>query len=237
MLWGLIQLTTPPPPNGHMRDHIVDLAARLDALERDFAQLSKLTEDRSATLEKLRDTIMDMARRMLSRDEVDAHIRSLETKVDGQIGQLREKTDAVGKPNYVLAGTLVTTLFALVGGMWVVIGLKIDTSTAPLSVQIEQIKGSEAAEARGITDLENRAHSLDATIAQLATENAQSRSDREQLNSRVHQVEALIPALSTERRGQIADLSDRIRAMEVTQSFLKERFLDRGTSTAPPPRP
>lgn len=214
----------------------VKLAERYDGQDRALQAAIAANDKRLDSMNEFRNSLLEQNSRMITRMEAMAQIQALESKTSSELSAIREKTDTIGKPNYVLGVSTISTLLALVAGLWVVLGLKIDTSTAPLSLLLEQVKATEMEHERSITTLQDQMRGQQTSIAEAQSHTAQSRSDRVQLNDRVRQIEVMIPQLSAERRGQIADLTDKITRLNVWMEFIHEKiFSGRQSGVRKPP--
>ncbi len=76
--------------------------------------------------------------------------------------------------------------FGMIAGVWLIIGLKIDNSVNPLTLDIAQVKITGAQNAE-------RIRSVDASATASTLLDGTSRADRAQLNERVRALEAVVP--------------------------------------------
>jgi hypothetical protein len=122
-----------------------DLSLRLAVLEatlleRSVAQERALhialaaNEKRLDILNEWRQTYADLLTGTVSRTEVL-------NLVDG----LRDRLDDLVKPDYLLWGVVIAAVLGLAGGVWMGIGMKVDSAVAPLALQIEHLKTTSAA--------------------------------------------------------------------------------------------
>jgi hypothetical protein len=73
-------------------------------------------------------------------ERYETNRRQFETKIEGEMKPLRTAIDAAGKPNWTILATAFSIMVALCAGGWLVIGLKIDNTVAPVALSLEQAK-------------------------------------------------------------------------------------------------
>lgn len=145
--------------------------------DNDHAQLKLAFETNNHRLDQMnefRAAMQDQSARMVTKNEYDiAHvalsqkgeaalntatstlseaISVLDTKIEARFVPLTVKVDAFGKPNWTLITSFLSIAALVVTGLWLVIGLKIDNSSQPLSLAIEQIKTVSEANTRQLVD-------------------------------------------------------------------------------------
>lgn len=138
---------------------------------------------RLAGMNEIREAMKDQAGRTPSRDEVLAWIAAMRTERDGMVGPLRDKVDAQSKPNLPLIAGMIGLAFSLVSGFFVIVALKIEAQSAPLSTRIETSSAALLQLAERVKENETRAGA--STAADIA-----SALDRSILNDRVKAVES-----------------------------------------------
>jgi 3-phenylpropionate/cinnamic acid dioxygenase small subunit len=203
-------------------------------------------DQRLKVMNEFRSALGDQAARMITRAEHDATSAALGAKFDQlsettearlnlAIGPINEKLDTMGKPNWAAMASIASAFFVVVAGIWLVIGLKIDDTMAPLSVATEQFRttlnidttrlntlearsaASSEADQVSRTDriqLNDRVHVIETRTAASGEADAASRIDRAQLNSRVHDIEANVSVTLAERRQQYAVMEARLVEVE-----------------------
>jgi uncharacterized coiled-coil DUF342 family protein len=120
------------------------------------------------------EAMVDQASKMMTRAEFDtAHraitekmeigfstitekltdsIAMLDSKTDATIAPLHNKVEQFGKLNWTIITSFLSIAGISIAGLWLVLGLKIDNSSQPLSLQIEQLKATVEASSRQLTD-------------------------------------------------------------------------------------
>ncbi len=156
----------------HIEQQKTSLALALDAMDK-----------RLAGMNELRGALTDLGGHMATRREMDAVRDRLLEKLEQQrvnsdaslaadVEPLRAKLEALTRPNWVLITSCLSVLFVLVTGAWLVTGLKIDQSLAPVALSLEQTKVSQAQLAERTRQAENLLQeraSASADIANLKT--------------------------------------------------------------------
>lgn len=160
--------------------------SRRELIDAKFAATAKALEvallasdKRLDVMNEVRQTNTDLVQRMMSRDEVQAELSGLRTKIE-----ISEK------PNYVLWTSLITAAALAIGGLWTVTGLKIDNAISPLTVTQEQFRASASASQREVVGFESRMREIDATLLIDSARDSASIIDRLQLNDRTRALEA-----------------------------------------------
>lgn len=103
-------------------------------------------------MNEIRGSLADQSNTMMPRAEAETALNGMAARIFAEIGPLREKLDALGKPNWGLITSMFSILVVMVTGVWLIIGLKIDASEAPLALSLEQLKISNASRDRQIND-------------------------------------------------------------------------------------
>ena len=105
--------------------------------------VEKLMEQRFTLSEKARDLALDANNKRLDgmnefRQSLSdsAKMNITRTEVDTQFNAIREKVEQITKPNWLMMVGIVSLLLTMVTGVWIVIGLKIDTSTGPMEARV-----------------------------------------------------------------------------------------------------
>lgn len=125
------------------------------AFEANDRRLTAMNEFRAAlgdqTTKMLTKAEFDLAHRALE-EKTDASFRTLDTKIEAKFVPLDQKVDEFGKPNWTLLTSFMSVMALVVAGVWLVVGLKIENSSQPLSLAIEQIKTNSDANTRQLVD-------------------------------------------------------------------------------------
>jgi hypothetical protein len=150
-------------------------------------------EKRLDGMNEFRQALSDQANRMMPRSEVEAirntivdkselTTETFEKKYDSEIKAMMTKIDEIRKPNWPLMASVVSLFLMMVTGVWLVIGLKIDSTLSPLALDVQDIKVGRA----------STNERLSAAIAESAASSqadTASKADRAQLNERMHSLE------------------------------------------------
>jgi len=173
------------------------------AHERALTVAAEANDKRFAALNGFREAMADQATRMLTRQEADAsreallekieaHRAAMENRVEAEVKPMQARLEEVGRPNWALMTSMASAAFLVVAAVWMIIGLKIDATMSPLTLELTRMRTSEATTATSLTTLNNLA------TASTAADSA-SRSDRDQLNVRVRTLETGLAARRTEQ--------------------------------------
>ena len=149
----------------HIEQQKVSLQLALEALDK-----------RLAGMNELRGALTDLGGHMATRRELDAvRDRVLEkleqqrvnneAKLAADVEPLRTRLEGLMRPNWVLITSCLSVLFVLVTGAWLVTGLKIDQSLAPVALSLEQTKVGQAQLAERTRQAENLLQERASTVA------------------------------------------------------------------------
>jgi hypothetical protein len=128
-------------------------------------------EKRFDNTNEWRQTLGDQSNKMITRVEALSVMQQHSLTTFAELKPLHDKIEAYSQPNYQLWFGAVSGIVALVTAMWLIVGLKIDTSNAPLSLNLEQVRTTQHSYDRQLAD-------LDAQVRHVETQNSQSISDR-----------------------------------------------------------
>jgi hypothetical protein len=195
-----------------VRDEYQKEALRV-ALESNDRRLNAMNEFRSA--------LADQGARMITREESEIVRRAIVDKADetakvmnarleAELRPVHTKLNEIGRPNWALLASLISIAFVMIAGIWLVIGLKIDSSLLPVSVAVENIKVANATVAETVRNT---------AVASSASTQADilSRDDRSQANGRLQTVEQLVSSGNADRRA--ADARTAAQLIEVETQF------------------
>jgi hypothetical protein len=193
-------------------------------------------------MNEFRATLSDQSSRMISRLEADAAIKSSADRIYADLSTISAKVEVFSRPNYTLIGSFASIVFVMVAGVWLVIGLKIDVSEAPVAFTVEQLKVSEASRERQVSDMSTivirnsqetlaltqsmalitaaqtldsqRLNKIEIDTGASQQADASSRSDRGQLNDRTKTLEQITSTSTAERRSQEAETKQKLVEIE-----------------------
>ncbi len=128
--------------------------------------------------------------RAASADKLEQYRTARDSRTEAELAPLRTAIAIQGKPNWALVVSIAAITFALISGGWLVIGLKIDTATSPLALDLASTKTATITNSERLRAIEVVANaSSQADIA--------SRTDRLQMTDRLHALEAVVPPVAT----------------------------------------
>jgi hypothetical protein len=124
-------------------------AARITALERLFEQRFASSEraldaaltandKRLDSMNEFRASIGDMTNKMMTRVEAINYLETASSKMETGLEVLRNKLEEASKPNYPLIIGVMSTVATLITGVWLIIGLRIDTAIAPTTTLLAE---------------------------------------------------------------------------------------------------
>jgi 3-phenylpropionate/cinnamic acid dioxygenase small subunit len=182
------------------------IAATSEALR--IALLSN--ETRLNGMNEFRSALTDQSARMLTRVEADASARLITERIEQNRTTFEARFSDIIKPKWTLMLSLASIFLVVVGGVWALVGLKVDATVTPVTLEAAALKSQ-------MTSTVDRLAANDQLTAAATSANGQSRSDRQQLNDRVRSVEVLATGSSQADAGSRSDrqqLNDRVRLME-----------------------
>lgn len=123
-------------------------------------------------------------------DKLEQYRTARDSRSEADLAPLRASIEAQGRPNWGLIIACAAVVFGIVSGGWLVIGLKIDGSMAPITLDLAATKtvGIQTAE---------RVRGMEAAVSLSTQADGTSRVDRSQLNDRIRSLETVIPPAST----------------------------------------
>lgn len=123
-------------------------------------------------------------------EKLDQARSSRDARSEADLAPIRTALAIHGKPNWGLIVSAAAVMFATISGGWLVIGLKIDTATSPITLDLAATKATTVQNADRLRYVETASNS--STQADIA-----SRSDRLQISDRLHALEAVVPPVAT----------------------------------------
>jgi hypothetical protein len=186
-------------------------------------------EKRLDAMNEIRQALSDQSGRMVTRQESESAIDvvaerleqnrvSLETRLEVVTKPLAERMEqnrvsmearieSITRPKWTLMASLFSICLVLITGAWVLTGLKVDASVAPIALLLEQVKTQVGLDTE-------RLHTLENVTAGSSQADATSRTDRNQLNERVRGLESNLSASQAERRSQYAVMQAKLVEIE-----------------------
>jgi hypothetical protein len=169
-------------------------------------------------MNEFRAALSDQSARMITRQEFDNTRSSLlekneqlkvaqDARFTSEFKPVVGRLEQIGKPNWTLMISAISIFFVMITGVWLVIGLKIDATVAPLSLGLAQAEATLTANTSII-----RAQQ-DATLASTQADTI-SRADRSQLNERVRLLESTVTGNAGERRAQYGIVAAKLVEVE-----------------------
>jgi hypothetical protein len=177
--------------------------ARKEALKVALAN----NEKRLDTMNEFRAALTDQSAHMMSRSEADASGRRISERVEQNRVAVEAHLSEITKPKWTLMLTLVSICLVMVGGIWALVGLKVDSTVAPVAVLAQQTQLQ-------VTSNSERLRLLDGASMTSTQSDASSQTDRGQLNDRVRVMESAFASGSAERRAQNAVITAKLVEIE-----------------------
>ena len=172
-------------------------------------------------MNECRASLADQAARLITRDEsgaarailadkVDEMAKAMNVRLESELRPVHIRLNEVGRANWALLASLILISFVMIAGVWLLIGLKIDSSLLPVSVAVENITVADATVAETVRNT---------AVASSAPTQADilSRDDRSQVNGRLQAVEGLVAAGNADRRA--ADARTAAQLIEIETQF------------------
>lgn len=151
-----------------------------DQAERERHTAEKVELDaRLNRMNEFRQAMADQSAKFIQRPEFEESKAAGQARYDNN----RQHIDARSR-SFITSG--LTMLSAGIAAAWLIVGLKIDNTVAPLRVDLEQDRQITTQNAERLRFLESEASA--STQADTA-----SRADRSQINERLHQIETATP--------------------------------------------
>ena len=158
-------------------------------------------------MNEFRASLTDVLNRTMSRAEVETALAAVEASSVGRYIPLAEKVSQNSKTNWPMLASLATVMVSVVIGVWVIVGLKIDTANQPLILQSQSLTVSNA-------ELTERLKNVETGATASSNADNTSRSDRAQLNQRLNVDETTLQRIVTERQTAVIDFNNRLITIE-----------------------
>lgn len=188
------------------------------AMEKAEASLN----ERLGAMNEFRAALSDAASRTPTRVELEVSLNTLRTERTAMIVPLRDKVEAMGKPNWPLYAGLIGIVFSLISGGMVIVQLKIDGQVAPTLASV-QTGVSERGELR------SQLQKVDALALASTAADASSRADRAELATRLGTVEtrqeqatADLLAAQAENVGEQRELRAQVKGLSNTFNIIDD---------------
>jgi len=201
---------------------------QIGALKESRAEDAKSLENRLARMVEARNLIEASQSSFIKRDEFEdvkrwgqgLHdnnrefvVQQIETKLQPVVSDITR----LQRPNWSALAVVVSMAIGIIAGGWLIVGLKIDSSVAPLGLAIETLRTQTAQNTE-------RMRGVETTISPIAQNSTTSLADRAQLNERVRHLETVLPTGATavsdlaNVRLQVTDLVNRVVSLRTDQS-------------------
>ncbi len=175
-----------------MKEPEIDL--RIHFLERFILEKFKSSEEalrvaldaankRLDTMNEFRQALNDQNSTFLTKDEFQAAYHPLVEKVSEQ-----------GKPNWTIVASFASLFLGSIAAIWLVLGLKIDNSAAPLTLAIEQLKSTELDQLQRYNTIDDTLRRVQANISEGQQFAVSSKEDRQQINAKLRILEDSVAA-------------------------------------------
>lgn len=185
-----------------------DLVKQRDELRADALKIALATNDRRLDgMNEFRQALNDQGMQMITRQESEAGRLIMGERVEQNRVSTELRIEMLTRPKWTLMLSLFSICLVLVTGAWVVTGLKVDSSVAPVALLSEQTKVQVAGSA-------DRMRILETTSATSTQADVASRGDRAQLNERLSALETSVASNQGERRSQFAVMSAKLVEIE-----------------------
>ncbi len=179
---------------------------------------SRATTSDLNSMNEFRAALGDQSARMITRQEYDSNKTVVlekaeqlkieqDNKFDTVVKPIAARLEQIGKPNWMLIISFLSVFFVMITGVWLVIGLRIDATVAPLQLGLAEHNGI-------ITGDSGLLHTLQIATSTSTEADASSRTDRIQLNDRLRAVESALAANSGEGRAEFSVISAKLVEVE-----------------------
>jgi hypothetical protein len=210
-----------------LRDEYQKRAVRV-ALESNNQRMHAMNEFRASLADHAARLITrdgSEAARAIPADKVDEMAKAMNVRLDSELRPVHTRLNEVGRPNWALLASFILISFVMIAGIWLVIGLKIDSSLLPVSVAVVNIKVADAPVAETVRNT---------AVASSASTQAETlcRDDRSQVNGRLQVVEGLVAAGDADRRAadartatQLSEIETQFKSASVAINIQKDEPL------------
>lgn len=193
---------------------------RFSAQEKAVQVALEANNKRLDSMNEFRATLADQATQLITRSEAVTAIQTANNHAEGQIVLIKDKLEELSKPNYVLASSILSAMFVLIAGSWLVIGLKIESATSPLAISVSQLTANQQIKAQQITGLSDDIRSLQRDMTEGHAKDTQAQAEREQIFSKLIAQEKVMAQAIIDRQREVSTLNTRITRLNVWLDFV-----------------
>jgi hypothetical protein len=185
-------------------------------------------EARLERMNEFRAAMQDQAAHFVTRGEfetakaagverAEATRANFELRLENEMAPVHTTLSEMGKPNWPLVVSAGSVFLGACAGLWLILGLKIDNSVAPMQLVLETVR------VQGVANAE-RLHFIEGESAASTQADTASRTDRAQLSERVHQLEGVLPTGATavaevsNLQTTVGQIVDRIQGLRTDQA-------------------
>jgi hypothetical protein len=165
--------------------------------------------------------------RAVSREEFERSVEAGRERLEDTIAPIHKTLADAGKPNWQLLVGLMSVVFVVLSGCWLIIGLQINVAITPQALTIEAVKTAQSASQAAHGALEGRVRQNEVAITQSAAADAESRVDRGRLNQRTSALEdgyaghvAEFRAASAQFRTQLVEIETQFCASDAVRNLM-----------------
>lgn len=174
-----------------------------------------------ATLEKrldgmneFRESLSDQRETMVPRGEFTAEINLTKSGFSADLAPIRAELQGYSETNWPVWISAAFIAVSLVTGVWFVIGLKIDSANAPITLQLVQQHSDIAAVTSGLNGALERLRIAETQASASSAADLASRGDRQQLNDRMRNSETADAAALAEQRATSLQFASKLVEIE-----------------------
>ena len=213
---------------------------RYEADQRALAAALAANEKRLDGMNEFRMALSDQSARMMPRVEIVTMLDAAQerggmareqvvSRLEGQIAPLTARMEQIGRPNWALMASFASVIAVLLTGLFLIIGLKIDTSATPMALSIEQVKTVATGNSARISSMDARLSqiALDLGVAQQSL--ASFRSVQVINSSRITNVEDRISNGMADRKAaqaaiqaKLTEIETQFRAVSTVINLMKD---------------
>ena len=107
--------------------------------------------------------------RSIFSDKLEQVRLFLDSRLVGDFEPLRAKVEAQSRPNWALLTSCLSIFLVVIAGAWLVMGLKIDGSIAPVALSVEQAKVAQASTGERVRLIESTQQVRSQAIADISS--------------------------------------------------------------------
>lgn len=169
----------------------------------------------------------ELATKMITdaQEKINLSRESMATRIDGQMRALETRVETIGRPNWLMLASSIGVITAVVSGLFIVIGLKIDAAVSPVTLEIAQIKTNAAAqESRLAERTANRERQINTLQARVAANDVEAGASTQAIaqfraiqvvnSGRISMIEQGMAAGMSERKSAVASINGQMIELE-----------------------